>query len=593
MNWTQLRAMFWLRWRLTRNQWRRQGELNAVIMLIMFVLGLVGGLLGGLAGIAAGFFGLSTAIPRTHVAVWDALAFFFLVFWFVGVAMELQKSEMLDLGRLLSLPVSLRGVFLLNYLSSHLSMSLAIFVPAMLGLAVGLLRGGIGMALLIPLVLAFFFMITAWTYLFRGWLAALMVNKRRRRAIIVAVTFTVILLAQLPNLLSNVWMRGSHFPSQPTAQTPEAMKQWADQMQAKEDHDVGLLKQLHAYLPLLWLANGAYGLACGKLLPAIGGALGMFAIGGLGLTLAYRSTIKFHMGGKVKKAAPPRAVTAVPAAAASSASAPAARAARRILVERRVPAVAEETGALALATLRSLLRAPEVKMALGTNVLIILFLGVTMLFKRHANVPEQIKPLVAGVAAAVTVMGLAQLMFNHFGFDRTGFRSLVLLPTPRHRILMGKNLAMLPIAIVVFGIYLTLAAFLARLQPWDVLAAVIEFAAAFMLVSVIGNLMSILIPYRIASGTLRPTKTNFVTSVLIFVSHMFMPLTMLPIFLPIGLGAISRSLNLLPAALVTLVGAVLLAALSAVLYWKTLEPIGQLLQSREKRILEVVTREVE
>ncbi len=60
------------------------------------------------------------------------------------------------------------------------------------------------MLLLLPLVFGFFFMVTAWTYCLRGWLAALMVNKRRRRAIIVGVTMAFMLLAQLPNLLINV-----------------------------------------------------------------------------------------------------------------------------------------------------------------------------------------------------------------------------------------------------------------------------------------------------------------------------------------------------------------------------------------------------
>ena len=51
-----------------------------------------------------------------------------------------------------------------------------------LGLAAGLVVGrGPAMGLLVPLVLAFFFMITAWTYCLRGWLASLMVNQRRRR----------------------------------------------------------------------------------------------------------------------------------------------------------------------------------------------------------------------------------------------------------------------------------------------------------------------------------------------------------------------------------------------------------------------------
>ena len=67
----------------------------------------------------------------------------------------------------------------------------------MMGLCVGLMIGaGPAMVLLVPLVLSFVFMVTAWTYCLRGWLAALMVNKRRRRAIIVWVTIVFVGLCQ-------------------------------------------------------------------------------------------------------------------------------------------------------------------------------------------------------------------------------------------------------------------------------------------------------------------------------------------------------------------------------------------------------------
>jgi len=62
-------------------------------------------------------------------------------------------------------------------------------------------------------VLGVIFMVTAWTYCLRGWLAALMVNKRRRRAIVAGVTFGSILLIQLPNILSNLMRaRDRHRP---------------------------------------------------------------------------------------------------------------------------------------------------------------------------------------------------------------------------------------------------------------------------------------------------------------------------------------------------------------------------------------------
>ena len=88
-----------------------------------------------------------------------------------------------------------------------MSLGLALMLPTMLGLTAGLvLNGGAEMALLVPLVLAFFLMITAWTYYLRGWLAALMVNQRRRRAVIMGVTMIVVLISQLPALVNSFWL---------------------------------------------------------------------------------------------------------------------------------------------------------------------------------------------------------------------------------------------------------------------------------------------------------------------------------------------------------------------------------------------------
>src|SRR5262249_60906359 len=102
---------------------------------------------------------------------------------------ELHRSGRLWLSRFSPLPVSLSGVFVLNYLSSLLSLTLVLLLPAMLGLTFGLLFGrGLAMLPLLPLLLAFLLMVTAVSYQFQGWLASLMVNKRRPRTILVLVT---------------------------------------------------------------------------------------------------------------------------------------------------------------------------------------------------------------------------------------------------------------------------------------------------------------------------------------------------------------------------------------------------------------------
>src|SRR5262249_38504139 len=98
--------------------------------------------------------------------------------------------------------VTLSQVFVFNYAASHFTPSLVFLFPAMIGLCLGLTLGaGWTMAPLLAVLLSVLFLITAWTYCLRGWLAALMVNKRRRRAIISWLTLVLVLIGQLPNLL--------------------------------------------------------------------------------------------------------------------------------------------------------------------------------------------------------------------------------------------------------------------------------------------------------------------------------------------------------------------------------------------------------
>ena len=56
MNWEQFRAIVWLRWRLSRNQFARGGQLNAILAIVVLVL-LVSTAVGlGIGGVALGVF---------------------------------------------------------------------------------------------------------------------------------------------------------------------------------------------------------------------------------------------------------------------------------------------------------------------------------------------------------------------------------------------------------------------------------------------------------------------------------------------------------------------------------------------------------
>lgn len=577
-----LRTIIWLRWRLTRNQWSRGGRLNAILAMIIIAGGFLIGFLGAIAGVLVGFFPLAEVSPMVLLGIWDAVVVVFLFFWVIGLVSEIQRSESIDISKMLHLPISLNDIFLVNYLASHLTLSIILFLPAMLGLSLGLLLGGnLYMILMFPLVLGFIFMITAWTYCLRGWLVTLMMNKRRRRAIIAGITFVFILIFQLPNLLGNIL----HDHNRHKSRTAETVQSDQQKETPSDDSDKLRHRRLvliaHNYVPLLWVSNGARSLAMGSPWPAVLGAAGGFLIGGLGLRRAYRSTVRFYQGqsvhAKKKEKQKKEKVIKIP----------------KEHPVRQLPGVSVETSALASVFFRSIKRAPEIKMMLATNLLILLACGGAVLFRRSAGISDTAKPFIATAAVAVTFFGMTQLMFNLFGTDRSGFRMLVLLPVPRQRVLLGKNLACLPIVLAMGLIVLLVVKFVGRVPIVIVLAAVLQLMAAFLLLSMAGNLSSVLTPYRIAPGSMKATKTKTITTVMIILSHMLFPLVMLPVFFVPALGMLLFKFCRLPAGLINILLSAALLGLIILFYRMTLTPLGDLLQQREKKILEVVTQEVE
>jgi len=582
MDWGQLRTIIWLRWRLTRNQWSRRGQLNAVLIMIVAVVLLVLGFMSGVAGVLIGFFLLVEASPLRLLLMWDMFIGVFLFAWMIGMVSEIQRSETIDISRMLHLPISLRDIFLVNYLASHLTISIILFLPLILGLCLGLLlRGQWLMILMFPLVLGLVFMITAWTYCLRGWLAALMLNKRRRRAIIAGVTFSFILLSQLPNLIGN--LARDHKKHRPkTTKSAPLDEQTTKRPEGREGKPIPhAVLVAHKVVPFLWVGNGAMSLGMGNALPAVLGAAGAFVIGGLGLRRAYRSTIRFYMGhatGRRSKQRPKAEKTLT---------------VRKNFLERQLPGIPDEAAALALAFFRSLTRAPEVKMALATNFILLLLFGTMFFARRMSNLTDNFKLFVTGGPVVFTFLGMSHLMFNQFGFDRGGFRQLVLLPVPRRQILLGKNLALLPIAIGIGLTFLLLIKIALRISFIIIFAAGLQLVATFLLLSIAGNMISVLVPYHIAPGTMRKTKTSAMTSFLIFISRLLIPTAMGPMFIPPAIGLLMSRLGWLPAGPVNLVLSIVILALLIFFYKLSLPSLGKLLLRREKQILQVVTEKVE
>lgn len=585
MNLEQLKTILWLRWRLTRNQWTRSKGMGAVIAAVVILLtcALAGAaFLGALLG---GIFGLSTARPPVVMGVWLGLTVVFLFLWMIGLINEIQRSESIDLQRLMHLPVALGQMFIVNYIASHLTLSTIIAVPAMMGLAVGLaISHGPVMLLSAPLALSMVLMVSAWTYLLRGWLATLMSNPRKRRTVIMGITLTFILLSQAPNLYFNV-IRSRQRPA-PASGAGEARAQRAAQ-KASGQEKLNQLIAVQKFIPPLWLPVAAGALAEGRTLPALLGTVGCLAIGAGGLRRAYRDTLRFYHGESRKKArtpvAPIRAQTGAPASGKTGSR----------FLELRLPGVPEQAAALALATFRSMLRAPEIKMAWASSFLVPLIVGASFLFRGPAKIPDAPKPFIATAAVMFSIFMLVQFLSNQFGFDRDGFRALILSPADRRLVLLGKNLASLPVAAVFGLMLLTLICLWLRPPILTVAATLIQIPAVVLIAGLAGNLLSIVVPYRIQPGSMKPTKMPGLAMLVMVVCNLLFPAVMAPVFVAPLAELLWRNAGWPASVPINLLLSAALAALMAFVYWQLLDPLGRLLQRRETKILNVVTVEVE
>jgi len=587
MNREQLKTILWLRWRLMCNQWRRAGGLGAVLTIFVGAGAVLLGMVSFTGALLVAIFGLGKAAsPQTIMFVWVGVTGIFLLLWMIGLLTELQRSETIDLQKLMHLPVVLGQLFVVNFLVSHFALSIILIVPAIFGLGTGLaIERGPAMILLIPLALSMVLMITAWTYCLRGWLATMMTNPRRRRTIIMGITLAFILIGQAPNLYFNVIQRRqSSGPSTTKEERKHRNEEKAAALKTMYENFVAA----QGFIPPLWVPLGARNLAEGNTIPALLGTLGCAGIATLGLRRAYRSTVRFYHGETGGKAAVKTNISnktkqiRTPRAAHQN-----------DFLERSIPLVPEQSAVIALATLRSMLRAPEVKMAWGTSLIVTIILGFTFFFRATPNLPDAAKPFIATGSVVFPIFFLAQFFGNLFGFDRDGFRALILSPADRRLILLGKNLAGLPVGAVFGGLLITLTAVRLQLPLPTVLATLFQLASLLVMAGLAGNLLSILVPYRIQPGSMKPTKLPGLAMLVLVFFQMLFPMAMVPVFAGPLLEFLWHRSDLPAFIPVNLIISALFCGLMLFVYWLALTPLGRLLQRRETKILGVIAVEVE
>jgi ABC-2 type transport system permease protein len=613
VNLAHFRAFLWLHWRLRVNQLQRGGIANKVILAILAV-----SIVLGAVTLFAGFFLLAFAFkdasPTDLLFTWDGLVIAFLAMWASGLMVDLQRSEGLSLTKFLHLPVSLRGVFVLNYVTSQFSISLILLAPAMVGFSLGLVFAvGPIMLLLLPLVTACLLMVTALSYQFQGWLASLMVNKRRRRTVIFVVTLVFILMFQLPNLVNiyKPW-EGQHDELKAQASKAELDRALAakeitfDQYRQRRDQIQGDLRKqsqeqnqqfwqqaqrigwlVNLVLPPGWLPLGAMGLLEGDVLPALLGTLGLALIGTASLWRAYRTTVRLYTG-QFTAGTKPLAPAAPSGAPIKAEAVPLPDG----LIARKLPWLSEPASAIALAGFRSLTRAPEAKMLLLTPIILVVVFG-GFYWRTSLNLPGIARPVPAFAVFAVVLLSLIQLVGNQFGFDRGGFRAFVLGPAPRRDVLLGKNLAVLPVALTLVCPLLIVIQVVYPMRIDYLLALAPQFVSMYLLFCLVANFLSIFAPMAVAAGSLKPANTRLIPILVQLFFMSLIPIVLAPTLLPLGIEFALEALELVQGMPVCLALTMLECAATMYVYRFVLTWQSNLLQAREQSILETVTTKAE
>jgi hypothetical protein len=264
--------------------------------------------------------------------------------------------------------------------------------------------------------------------------------------------------------------------------------------------------------------------------------------------------------------------------------------ARSAFLERRLPLIPDRAAAVALAGFRSLLRAPEIKLAILGQVLVLVIIGSANLSRTSEDMPELLRPLLAAGCMLFVLITMMNLIGNQFGLDRNGFRTYMLSAAPRRDILLGKNLAALPLALTLPMLALIAIQVVRPMRLDHVLGVVPQMLTMYMVFCMLANWLSIYAPIRLRTGTLRAAQPRALTLLLHFAFLFSFPIALAPTFVPLLMEfLLTHFAAVNPRLPIYLLLSLPVCAIVALLYHLCLHLQGRALQAREIDILQTVS----
>lgn len=588
---SQFAAILWLGRTLSRRRWERQSPLLAGFMVLLTVVGVTSIFSALFLGYYVGIVYLPDLSPLWVLLIWDCIVVAFLVWWLAGVLLHLQLGgERFSLTRLMHMPVSPQGAFLLNFLSSQMRVSLGFFLALMLGLSVAhsVVHGVGDGAVLGLLVIASMAMIAALTYQFQSWLGRLMSNKRRRGTVVAVAVIVTVLIANLPALYNRTLDFDT--PSTVDSDTP------GEAVEAEGSPLAGNLAvtviAVNVALPPGWLPVGAWTVNRGQYWPAALCFVGMLAIAALSLRRSYRRTLRFLTVGDDGRRRETHREVPVPeerqTLRAVRRSAAPATGRWQGIVDRLLNRLPEHARAVAWSSILLWRRAPQGKMVMLSPILLILLYVV--LFSEFGSSDLAAHGSALAFLALVLMMCLT-LLTNQFGQDGGGFRTLVLVGAAPREILLGKNLSLAPFAITIGLAALIVLQVMNPVSASHFAAHTVHLVSLYLVGCLVGNAFSIRTPRAMSPSSMsvpNSTAKMFLATFLAMVLFLVMTLPLiLALLVERGAEAVGWPIP------VFLIFAALELAIVSFVYRKLLRAQARLLAERVEFVLDQVTEPVE
>ncbi len=544
---------------------------------------------------AAGLYFLGMAAakaesPAVRLLLLDVPVVAYLFLWLWGLLMEVQRNDIIDLRKLLHLPVSLPMIFLFNFLASLAGPLLLLSLPGAVSLLAGLSLPSTPMEkLLAPwqpwfaplpvvwggalLFAAFALMLAAWAYYLRGLLAILMENKRRRRLVMTLIPVLFIVLGQLPGALSQV------FHLHPQGAAPAVDNQTMMH---------GLIWG-HLVFPPAWLPMGLWALGKDSLAPAMLLCGGLLFMTLLGLALGYRATLRHYTGaGTPLRPKGSGAQTAAGVAVAKTGASP--KRANPVTL-RRLPFVSDETAGLTWSFFTAYRRHPNIRLQMVMPLAFGLFLLFMYRTGAYGGRMANDRAWLPVAALIWPYLNFGVFLFNAFGADGPAFRGLVLLPTSRRRFLVAKHLALFPFVGGLAALFVGLGTVIVGTPPYVAALSLVHVVCLYLLFCAVGAWMSVLAPYRVGRDAMRGKGDRSTIMLLGLASMLLVGLLSLPTTLCLSLDALAAVFWNWHGVPPSLPATFLLLGVAALLYRISLTHAGDLLMERETRVLAAVLRD--